>query len=176
MLQRWFLGKMPYRQRPQPIGGAMLSLRIRGLRQYDTALTLTRLPPSLARMMRTRAAIGVLLAGVTLLGCRPDRPADIGIPDSTFVATLGELRRMETDTTLDPTMRDSTRRLILRRHKVTSTQLESAARELAEYPTRASDLWRRIESPPRVTPPKAPAVRPGSTTVQPLTNHPVPRP
>ncbi|MBK5188815.1 MAG: hypothetical protein JJD97_11275, partial [Gemmatimonadaceae bacterium] len=76
------------------------------------------------------------------------------MPDTTFVATLNELRRIETDTSLDVTMRDSTRRLILRRHKVTSAQLERAARTLAQSPARASDLWRQIESVARVTPPK----------------------
>jgi len=88
--------------------------------------------------------------------------------DSTFVATLSDLRRIETDTSLDVTMRDSTRRLILRRHKVTSTQLEAAARILAQSPARASDLWRQIESVPRPTVLKTarPVAAPGN-------NHPV---
>ncbi len=92
------------------------------------------------------------------------------MPDSTFVATLSELRRIETDTALDVTMRDSTRRLILRRHKVTSTQLEAAARILAESPPRASDLWRQIESVPRVNRPKPLPTTPGAA---PGNNHPV---
>lgn len=93
------------------------------------------------------------------------------MPDSTFVVTLNELRRIETDTSLDGTMRDSTRRLILRRHKVTSAQLESASRILAQSPARASDLWRQIESVSRSTLPK-----PGVTTAPtaaPSSNHPV---
>jgi hypothetical protein len=119
-------------------------------------------------MMRTRAALGVLLLSVFAIGCRRERTLDIGIPDSTFVTTLGELRRIETDTALDATMRDSTRRMILRRHKVTSAQLERAARELANSPTRASEIWRQVESPPRVTPPRP--------VTPPPTNHPVARP
>ncbi len=90
------------------------------------------------------------------------------MPDSTFVSTLSELRRIETDTTLDVTMRDSTRRIILRRHKVTSEKLEAAARILALSPTRASDLWRQIESIPRQKPPKS--LPPGAA---PDNNHPV---
>jgi hypothetical protein len=129
-------------------------------------------------MMRTRATIGVITACLSIAACRRGRAPDLGIPDTTFVATLGELRRVDTDTTLDQTMRDSTRRLILRRHKVTSMQLEHAARKLAETPARASDLWRKIESPPRVTPPSrtpGPNTRPDTGPPQ-VTTHPVPHP
>ena len=93
------------------------------------------------------------------------------MPDTTFVATLNELRRVDTDTSLDVTMRDSTRRLILRRHKVTSEQLEKAARALAQSPTRASDLWRQIESVQRATPLKPGMLDRGAP---PGNNHPVP--
>ena len=82
------------------------------------------------------------------------------MPDSTFVATLSELRRAESDTSLDVTMRDSTRRLILRRHRVTSARLEAASRILAQTPARASDLWRQIESVPLISTPRAGAPRP----------------
>ena len=43
-------------------------------------------------MMRTRTAIGILLVGLALAGCRRDRSADLGIPDTTFVAALADLR------------------------------------------------------------------------------------
>ena len=56
---------------------------------------------------------------------------------------------------------------------VASTQLEHAARVLAESPPRASDLWRQIESAPHpafVRPTtRIPGPPPGN-------NHPVPRP
>ena len=119
-------------------------------------------------MIRTRTALGVALILTSVIGCRQTRAANLGMPDSTFVSTLNELRRIETDTSLDVTMRDSTRRMILRRHKVTSTELEKAARILAETPARASDLWRQIESVPRPAIPKAtpPGAPPGN-------NHPV---
>jgi len=100
-------------------------------------------------MIRTCTALGFLLVVFIAAGCRQSSAPDLGMPDSTFVATLNELRRIETDASLDVTMRDSTRRMILRRHKVTSTELEKAARILAETPARASDLWRQIESVPR---------------------------
>jgi hypothetical protein len=120
-------------------------------------------------MMRTRATLVALLVAISS-GCGNATAPNLGMPDSTFVATLSELRRIESDTSLDVTMRDSTRRLILRRHKVTSTQLEAASRILAQTPARASDLWRQIESVPRATPPKAGAPRP---TAAPGNNHPV---
>ena len=119
--------------------------------------------------MRTRATTVVLLAALAS-GCGNATAPSLGIPDSTFVSTLSELRRLETDTSLDVTMRDSTRRLILRRHRVTSTQLETAARILAESPARASDLWRQIESVPRAIPPKSVIPRPTAPSGN---NHPV---
>jgi hypothetical protein len=119
-------------------------------------------------MIRTRATIAVALLAAFFSGCGNATAPNLGMPDSTFVATLSELRRIESDTSLDDTMRDSTRRLILRRHKVTSTQLEAASRILAQTPARASDLWRQIESVPRAIAPKAGAPRP---TAAPGNNH-----
>lgn len=124
-------------------------------------------------MIRTRFALRITVLCVAAAGCRRARAESLGMPDSTFVNTLNELRRVETDTSLDVTMRDSSRRMILRRHKVTSKQLEQGARVLAQSPVRASDLWRQIESVSRPAAPKpaapAPAAPPGN-------NHPVPRP
>ena len=94
--------------------------------------------------------------------------------DTTFVATMRDLRRANSDTSLDATMRDSTRRMILRRHKVTSVQLEHVARKLADSPTRASDLWRKIETPTRT----AILGRPNrtDTLLPPPGSHPMPHP
>ncbi|MEO7038646.1 MAG: hypothetical protein ABI186_01290 [Candidatus Elarobacter sp.] len=122
-------------------------------------------------MIRARLIGSFAFLLLALPACGRARTASLGMPDSTFVVTLNELRRIETDTSLDGTMRDSTRRLILRRHKVTSAQLESASRILAQSPARASDLWRQIESVSRSTLPK-----PGVTTAPtaaPSSNHPV---
>ena len=141
------------------------------LRHYDTPLPIARDSHSLARMIRTFAATSVMLFVMAATGCRGGGAPGLGMPDSTFVATLNDLRRIETDTSLDVTMRDSTRRLILRKHKVTAEQLEKAARALAQSPARASDLWRRIESVQRATPPKSGTLTPGAA---PGNNHPVP--
>ena len=109
-------------------------------------------------MQRSCALLVVALIVTLSSGCGNSSAPSLGMPDSTFVATLSELRRVATDSTLDVTMADSTRRLILRRHKVTSAKLETAARILAQSPTRASDLWRQVESI-RAAPP-APGARP----------------
>jgi hypothetical protein len=92
--------------------------------------------------------------------------------DSAFVGALSDLRRVQADTSLDATMKDSSRRMVLRRYKVTNAQLEHASRVLAESPARASDLWRQIESAPH------PFVKPTSPIPGPPpgNNHPVPRP
>ncbi len=120
-------------------------------------------------MIRTRATFVAIIVAISS-GCGGSAAPSLGMPDSTFVATLSELRRAESDTSLDVTMRDSTRRLILRRHKVTSTQLEAASRILAQTPARASDLWRQIESVPLISTPRAGAPRP---TPAPRNNRPV---
>lgn len=144
-------------------------IRSNFVRHYDTTLPIARHSPSLARMIHTRAMASITLLLTVASGCGRTRVASLGMPDSTFVSTLNELRRIETDTSLDVTMRDSTRRMILRKHKVTSTQLEAAARILAESPARASDLWRQIESVPRPT-----VLKPATPGAAPGNNHPVP--
>lgn len=123
-------------------------------------------------MIRTGTTACAILIFALASGCSGARDASLGMPDTTFVSTLSELRRIETDTSLDVTMRDSTRRVILRRHRVTSEKLEAASHILAESPARASDLWRQIESVPRPRPPK-PALPITPPTSAPGNNHPV---
>jgi hypothetical protein len=123
-------------------------------------------------MIRTRLAFSVTLICALVVGCRHSRAPRLGVADSTFVGALRELRRVQADSSLDVTMKDSSRRMVLRRYNVTSAQLEHAARVLAESPTRASDLWRQIESASRPAVAKATAPIPGPP---PSNNHPVPR-
>jgi hypothetical protein len=124
-------------------------------------------------MMRTRFGLSVTLICVIAGGCRNGRAPNIGMADTTFVEALSDLRRVMADTSLDVTMKDSSRRMVLRRYHVTSAQLEHAARTLAESPARASDVWRQIESAQRPAPPKMASPTPGPA---PGNNHPVPRP
>ena len=93
-------------------------------------------------MIRTRVALSVTLMCAIVGGCRNGGTLKLGMADTTFVGALSDLRRVQADTSLDVNMKDSSRRMVLRRHKVTSAQLEHASRVLAESPARASDLWR----------------------------------
>jgi len=124
-------------------------------------------------MLHTRWALVVTLICACLAACRNGHAPNLGMADTTFVGALSELRRVQADTSLDVTMKDSSRRMVLRRYKVTSEQLEHAARVLAESPARASDLWRQIESAPTPLVVRPTAPRPGPP---PGNNHPVPRP
>ena len=65
--------------------------------------------------------------------------------DSTFVATMTELRRIETDPAMDSTARDSARTAILRQNGITPAELEQEARAMANDPERALGVWRAIE-------------------------------
>lgn len=109
----------------------------------------------------------VAMAGLALLlavGCR--RTHTLGdVSDTTFVATMRELRAISADTALDSAARGSARGAILRRHAVTAAQLEAAARALARRPEDAAAVWSRITagaSPPAATPrgPTPPAAQP----------------
>jgi hypothetical protein len=96
--------------------------------------------------MRLARAIlhATMLAGLTAYaGCR--RAAPTGMSDSTFVATMADLRRIERDTTLNDSGRASARREALRTHRVTPGELERAARALAENPRRALTVWEAID-------------------------------
>ena len=66
--------------------------------------------------------------------------------DSTFVRTMVELHRVESDSTIDSMMQDSVRRIVLRRNGVSVEELDRAARALAAEPAHATAVWREIES------------------------------
>jgi hypothetical protein len=94
--------------------------------------------------MRQAEILTLIAASLTALGCsRPTTQPEVS--DSTFVAVMSELRRIETDTSLDSTMRDSMRKVTLRQRSLTPEALERAARALANEPERAVAVWRSIE-------------------------------
>ena len=67
-----------------------------------------------------------------------------GVTDSTFVATMTELNRIDADEGLDSARRVSARDSVLQGRDLTAAQLEAAARALADDPDRAYTLWQRI--------------------------------
>src|SRR5919108_920050 len=94
--------------------------------------------------MRQAEILALIATSLIALGCsRPATQPEVG--DSTFVAVMSELRRIETDTSLDSTMRDSMRKVTLRQRNLTPAALERAARALADEPERAVAVWRSIE-------------------------------
>jgi hypothetical protein len=89
-------------------------------------------------------------ATVAAAGCRPRDSTRVS--DSTFIATMVDLRRLPTAGAGDSAVRAA----ILRRRGVTAAALERAARDLAADPKRAARVWSAIEQ--RETPPTAPSM------------------
>jgi len=67
-----------------------------------------------------------------------------GVTDSTFVATMTALTRINADSSLDSARRVVARDSLLQSRDLTAAKLERAARALANDPDRAMALWQRI--------------------------------
>lgn len=108
--------------------------------------------------MRRLACMHVLILAGGITGCNRGELIS-GVSDSTYVATMAELRRLQRpgrDSAQGAAARDS----VLRRRGLTPAQLERASAALAEDPDRAVALWQRIESRAAdtvATPPKGSA-------------------
>lgn len=76
-----------------------------------------------------------------------------GVRDSTFVATMADLRRAEA-TDHDPATLAASRQRILQQRGLTSDRMQAAARKLADDPDRAVAIWQAIER--RAIEPEAP--------------------
>lgn len=90
---------------------------------------------------------GVLVAVACLApaGCRQRTLAD-GVTDSTFVATMAELEKIERTPGMDSSARVAARAATLQRRGLARRQLERAAASLADDPKRAIRLYRAIEA------------------------------
>jgi hypothetical protein len=88
-----------------------------------------------------------LVPALLLLAPAACRRAELpgGLTDSSFVATMVELRRVRENATLDSTERAQARQVVLRRRGVTPKALEQAAAALANDPERASAVWQAVE-------------------------------
>ena len=80
------------------------------------------------------------------------RQGDIvaGVSDSTFVATMTALTRINREEVGDSISRAAARDSVLQSRGLTLEQLDRAARALEDDPARAAELWIRIGRP---TPP-----------------------
>lgn len=85
-----------------------------------------------------------LLLVLGVLGCSR-LGGGSGLDDSTFVATMAELRLVHADIAVSESQRDSARREVLQTRGLTPDELDSHARELAEDPERAVLVWQAIE-------------------------------
>ena len=94
-------------------------------------------------MTRTRFVVAVLAGALLIVSCRGRRGAS-GVSDSTYVATMRELRGVALDTMLDSAGRSTARERILARHHVTAASMQMAARALARNPDHAINVWRQI--------------------------------
>ena len=83
----------------------------------------------------------VLIAGA----CRRGQEIS-GVDESAFVAAMAQLRVIEGDSTLDSAGKVTARRATLQEQGLSSLQLESAARSLADDPAHALAVWTRIDS------------------------------
>jgi hypothetical protein len=90
------------------------------------------------RRLRHPAFLAILLAA-----CSPGEIVP-GVRDSTFVATMADLRRVEA-TAENTSELAASRRRILQQRGLTAEQLESAARALGDDPERALAIWRAID-------------------------------
>jgi D-serine deaminase-like pyridoxal phosphate-dependent protein len=123
------------------------------MRQNGSNL-LRQLPPvdsALAALYRWRMpfpTVTTLLVAIAILlsaGACSRPSARSAVSDSTFVATITELRTIEADQAMDSTARDSARAAVLRSHGISAADLEQAARVMAHDPDRAMAVWRAIE-------------------------------
>lgn len=93
----------------------------------------------LSRSLVTLATLGALNAG-----CRREALSS-GISDSTFVAVMADLKRVQDGPGMDSATRAARRTEILRSRGLTPEQLEAAARVLARNPTRAQTVWQAVD-------------------------------
>ena|SRR5688572_21722731 len=96
--------------------------------------------------MRRRAPAHALLGLLVVLvaGCDRGELAP-GVRDTTFVATMAELQRIDQAPGMDSASRQAARAMALQRRGLTRARLEEAAVALADDPERALEVFRAIE-------------------------------
>ena len=91
-----------------------------------------------------RGLLVVLVVLGTAAGCRRSQLAG-GISDSTYVAVMADLKRVQDAPGMDSAQRVARRDSILRSRGLTPARLEAVARQLAHDPARAQTVWQAIE-------------------------------
>ena len=96
--------------------------------------------PSIAR----HVSLIVLVALAAVTGCQRSRSAN-GVSDATFVAVMADLKRVQDAPGLNVSQKAARRDSVLQSRGLTPAQLEQAARELAQNPTRAQTVWQAVQ-------------------------------
>jgi hypothetical protein len=96
--------------------------------------------PSIAR----HVSLIVLVALAAVTGCQRSRSAS-GVSDATFVAVMADLKRVQEAPGLNASQKAARRDSVLQSRGLTPAQLEQAARELAQNPTRAQTVWQAVQ-------------------------------
>jgi hypothetical protein len=91
--------------------------------------------------IRTIAVHGLVLCGIA--ACRPGGLAG-GMSDSTFVAVMSALRKVNTAEGMDSARRVIARDSVLQSRDLTAETLERAARDIGADPDRAVGVWQEI--------------------------------
>ena len=82
------------------------------------------------------------------------RPSvELGMSDSTYVQVLAELRQVGDQSNVAPVLRATRRDAVFRRHKLSPTELEAASAALTSDPSRAAELWRKVDEKAAALPP-----------------------
>ena len=88
----------------------------------------------------------LLLACVVCLalvgGCRA---RGRGVSDSTFVATMAELRQVDENRSLDSAAKAAARKRVLQGRGLSAEAVERRARELVRDPDKAGAIWQAID-------------------------------
>jgi hypothetical protein len=85
-----------------------------------------------------------LIALAAATGCQRSRSSN-GVSDSTFVAVLADLKRVQDAPAVSGSQRAASRDSILQIHGLKPAQLEEAARQLAQNPARAQTVWQAVQ-------------------------------
>jgi hypothetical protein len=89
-------------------------------------------------------SVSVLIALAAVTGCQRSRTSN-GVSDSTFVAVLADLKRVQVAPGLSASQRAASRDSVLQIHGLKPAQLEEAAKQLAANPARAQTVWQAVQ-------------------------------
>ena len=94
--------------------------------------------------MRGAAAVHAIVLVMTLAACKGGE-SSTGMSDSTFVATMAELQKIQEDPLLDSAAQAAARTRVLQSRGLTPEELERAARALADDPAHAAEVVQAID-------------------------------